>query len=140
MVTSTSGIEWAVAFIKHRMLRWPQYPTHAALVRGNLLYTRDPGSPLPADAVYEFVPNGGAQPKHSHLEFETAEGNIYFLYAWLDDMESYRDEDGEVRKALRDAQQKLEVYTNPTDRLEKLIELLRWSHAAQTGDHPLPEE
>ncbi len=142
MQTTFPGIDWAEAYLNS-----VGHPVYAALVRGNELYvrthTQGPTLDKPEGEwiteLYQFFEHGEVIPERIEEcgpEVETPGGRVFMVYAWLDPNEN--GSDGEL-EALKDAQRKLDAYTEPAQRREKVIQLLRWSHLAQTGDFNLLE-
>lgn len=127
-MTMNRGIEWAEEFVAS------QNDVYAAIIRGNELWLLTLGeTPEWITECYLFFRHG--EPVEAGIQEvqRTDEGTIYLGYAWLDSMGCMLPENKETREALESAHHKLEMYTDPAERRQKVLELLRWSYLASTG-------
>lgn len=134
-MTAADSIEWAEQMIAKLG------PAHvlAAIVREDELWIRSEGEFWQEGwhgitELYRFVPDG-TQPDDDQLELEVEGGKVYMVYAWADHYQQpTKPRSADTRRALIEAQQKLDVYTDPAARSTKVLELLRWSHLAGRSD------
>lgn len=127
MPGTRSETQWAEDFIN-------QANFDAAIIRENELWVCYKYDVSGVTEAYLLVSSGEESPENTYEVFVCEEGRINLLYAWWKQTEPIRSLDQETKKALEAAAQKLDSMTDPDERRQKVIELMRWSYRAVHGE------
>ena len=135
MVTASPSMHWA-----EKYLREEGQNALAAVIRGDKLFiltlTRslDGSKRLPFEVYMVYMacrPGGIVEGTMAEIK-RTEDGCVLFYYAWIEGVQPADYE--ELLDCLTDAQRRLDFYTEPDQRLDRVIELARWSDMASSGD------